>query len=102
MDASHIWIAIAVMAGVTYLIRFLPFLILRREIRNPYFRAFLRYVPYATLTAMTVPGVISDAAVPTAGAVGLLTAVIAAFFGRSLLTCAFLATVAAGLTEYLL
>ncbi|MBQ2699192.1 MAG: AzlD domain-containing protein, partial [Firmicutes bacterium] len=44
---------IAVMAGVTYLIRMLPFTLFRREITSPFFKSFLYYVPYAVLAAMT-------------------------------------------------
>ena len=40
-------IYIAVMAGVTYLIRMIPFAAFRRQIKSRFFRSFLYYVPYA-------------------------------------------------------
>ena len=49
---------LVVMAGVTYLIRALPLTLVRRQIRNRYVRSFLRYVPYAVLTAMTFPDIL--------------------------------------------
>ena len=52
---ERVWLYIAVMALVTYAIRLFPLVLLRREIRNVRFRSFLYYVPYATLTAMTLP-----------------------------------------------
>ncbi|MBO4767824.1 MAG: AzlD domain-containing protein, partial [Lachnospiraceae bacterium] len=40
---------------VTYLVRAIPFTMFRRKVKNRFFRAFLYYVPYAVLTAMTLP-----------------------------------------------
>ena len=34
-----------VMAGVTYLIRMIPFTLFRRKIRSRFFRSFLYYIP---------------------------------------------------------
>jgi len=49
---------VLVMACVTYLIRMLPLTIFRKEIKNRFAKSFLAYVPYAVLTAMTIPGVL--------------------------------------------
>ena len=51
----NIYIYIAVMALVTYAIRVLPLTLIRKEIKNPFIRSFLYYVPYACLTAMLCP-----------------------------------------------
>ena len=40
-----------VMAGVTYLIRMLPFVLCKRRIANRFVRSFLMYMPYAVLGA---------------------------------------------------
>ena len=50
---NSIFLAILVMAGVTYLIRVTPLVLIRREIKNPVIRSFLHYVPYVTLSVMT-------------------------------------------------
>ena len=42
---NNAWIYIAVMAGVTYLIRVLPLTLIRKEIKNQTIRSFLFYVP---------------------------------------------------------
>ena len=42
----NIYIYIAVMALVTYAIRVLPLTLIRKEIKNPFIRSFLYYVPY--------------------------------------------------------
>ena len=51
-------IAILVMAGITYLIRVLPLVLIRREIKNTTVRSFLHYVPYVTLSIMTFPAIL--------------------------------------------
>ena len=55
--AENIFIYIAVMALVTYLIRMLPLVIFRKKIENRFIRSFLYYIPYAVLAAMTFPAV---------------------------------------------
>lgn len=44
-----IYIYIFLMALVTYLIRVLPLTLIRKQVRNRFFRSFLYYVPYVTL-----------------------------------------------------
>ena len=53
MKVESILLAILVMAGVTYLIRVLPLVLIRREIKNKTIRSFLHYVPYFTLSLMS-------------------------------------------------
>ncbi len=53
---DNIYLYILVMAGVTYLIRVLPLTLIRRPIKSRFFRSFLYYVPYVTLSVMTFPG----------------------------------------------
>ena len=56
----NIYIYILVMAGVTYLIRALPLVLVKREITSPFIKSFLYYVPYATLAAMTFPAILES------------------------------------------
>ena len=51
------YIYIAIMAGVSYLIRTLPLTLIRKEIKSPFIRSFLYYVPYVTLAVMTFPAI---------------------------------------------
>lgn len=75
----------AVMAGVTYLVRMIPFTAFRREVRSRFVRSFLAYVPYAVLGAMTFPGILyATASIPSAAA-GTVVALVLAFCNRSLL-----------------
>lgn len=51
--------AVLLMAGITYLIRVLPLVLIRREIKNRFIRSFLYYVPFVTLSVMTFPAILS-------------------------------------------
>ncbi len=88
LSAGRLLLYIAVMAGVTYLIRMVPFTLFRKEITSPFFRSFLAYVPYAVLGAMTFPSIFyATSSFPSAVA-GTVVALGLAFFRRSLLTVA--------------
>ena len=50
----NVYIYILVMAGVTYLIRMLPLVLVKKEITSPYVKSFLYYVPYACLAAVAL------------------------------------------------
>lgn len=88
-----------VMAGVTYLIRMIPFVVFRKKIQNRFVRSFLYYIPYAVLAAMTVPAIFFSTGNVYAALVGFLTALVMAFFGRGLVTVALSACAAVYLTE---
>ena len=54
----NIYLYIFVMSFVTYCIRMLPLTLIRKEIKSPFIRSFLYYVPYVTLAVMTFPAII--------------------------------------------
>lgn len=83
-----IYAYIAVMAITTYLIRALPLAVFRKPIRSRFIRSFLRYVPYACLSAMTFPAILYAGDSVLSGAVALLVAVVLALRGRGLVTVA--------------
>ena len=73
-----IWIYILIMASVTYLVRVIPLVLIRREIKNRILRSFLYYVPYVTLSVMTVPAIIDATRTPIAGGAALVVGLILA------------------------
>lgn len=99
MEGHSIWLYIAVMAGVTYAIRVLPLVLLRKEIKQAHIRAFLYYVPYVTLTAMTIPAAITDAPTVWSGCVGVTVAILLALRGLSLVLVAAIASLSVWLIE---
>lgn len=81
---KNIWLYIFVSAGVSYLIRSTPLVLIRREIQNKTLRSFLYYVPYVTLSVMTFPAIIQATQSPIAGFLALATGAYLAWKGRSL------------------
>jgi branched-subunit amino acid transport protein len=79
---------ILVMAGVTYLVRALPFVAFRKKIKSRYIRSMLYYLPYAVLSAMVLPGVFYSTGSVITAAAGFVVAIALAFWGRSLIIVA--------------
>ncbi|MBR5365075.1 MAG: AzlD domain-containing protein [Clostridia bacterium] len=96
----NFFLALTVMAGVTYLIRMLPFAFFRKKIESRFIRSFLDYVPYAVLAAMTIPAVFSSAGGIVPSAVGAALALLLAWFDLPLIVVATAAALAAYLTGF--
>jgi len=101
-DALYLFISVAVMALVTYLIRMLPLAAFRKKIKNKFVLDFLYYVPYAVLAAMTIPSVFYSSNSILSAAAGFLVAAVLAFFERGLLTVAVCACGGVFLTELIM
>ena len=95
------WVYIAVMAAVSYAIRVLPLTLIRKPIKNQFIQSFLYYVPYACLTAMTFPAILSDAGSLAAGVAALAVAVILSYIGKSLIVVALCSSAAVLLVQLL-
>ncbi|MBO7345392.1 MAG: AzlD domain-containing protein [Clostridia bacterium] len=79
------------MAGVTYLIRMIPFAFFRKKIKSDYLNSFLYYIPYAVLSAMTFPYIFYSTENFYTALIGTVIAIVASVCKRSLLTVAILA-----------
>ncbi|MBQ8239051.1 MAG: AzlD domain-containing protein [Oscillospiraceae bacterium] len=97
-----IYIYILAMAVTTYLIRVLPLTVFRKPIRSRFLKSFLHYVPYACLTAMTFPAILTSTQSVLSGVAALIAAVILAFRGKSLLVVSVASCCAVFVTEQLL
>ena len=74
------------MCLITAVIRILPLLVLRRPIQNKFLRSFFYYVPYVTLSVMTVPAIVNATASPVAGAAALVAGIVLAWIGANMIT----------------
>ena len=97
-----VYVYIAVMAAVTYLIRFIPLALMKRQIENRFVKSFLYYVPYACLSAMTFPAVFFATGHFVSAVCGVAVALILALRNRSLLTVAAAACAAVFVAEKLI
>lgn len=91
-------IYIAVMAGVTYLVRMIPFTVFRKKIKSQFFRSFLHYIPYAVLSAMTIPAIFYSTGDMVTSVVGTVVAVVLAYLNMPLIVVALAASAAALIT----
>ena len=85
---DNILLYILIMAGVTYLIRMIPMALVKGKITSTFVRSFIYYVPYAVLSAMTIPAIFYSTASLISAIAGFAVAVIVAYFGKPLLTVA--------------
>ena len=91
-----------VMAGVTYLIRAIPFALVNKKIENRFLNSFLYYIPYTVLAAMTFPAIIYATDSIASALAGLIAAVFLAFRGKGLLIVATGACCAVFIVELLI
>ena len=99
---TELIIYLVIMAGVTYLIRMLPFVIFKKKIENRFVQSFLYYIPYAVLGAMTFPAILSSTSSTLSAAIGLAVAVACAYFELGLLPVALAACASVFVTEWII
>ncbi len=91
-----------IMAAVTYLIRMLPLVFFKKKITSTFVRSFLYYMPYTVLTVMTIPAVFYSTSSVISAAIGVLVAVVLAYFKLGLLRVAIGASAAVLITELIM
>ena len=99
---GYVLAAVGVMALVTYIPRMIPLTFMRRKITSRFVRSFLYYMPYAVLTAMTLPAILYSTSGMASALVGMGVAVILAYRDKGLLIVALGAVAAVFVTERLL
>lgn len=102
MHNPNFLLYLLVTAGVTYLVRMVPLVLVKRKIQNRFLLSFLYYIPYAVLSVMTVPAIFYATENHFSAAAGFLAALVAAYFERSLLFVAVSACSAVFLIEVFL
>ncbi len=88
METGKFIIYLVVCAGVTYLIRMLPLVLIKKKIKNRFLLSFLYYIPYAVLAVMTIPAIFSSTSSILSATAATVVALVLAYFGKSLLTVA--------------
>ena len=90
------------MTLVTYLLRMIPFVFVKKKIESKFLERFLYYVPYTVLAAMTFPAIFYSTSYTVSAAAGALVALILAYLNRGLLTVSIGATLAVCVCETIL
>ncbi|MDD6490414.1 MAG: AzlD domain-containing protein [Clostridia bacterium] len=96
----NIYIYIAIMVGVTFLIRVLPLTLIRKQIKNRFLQSFLYYVPYVTLAVMTFPAILEATQSPISAAIALVIGLVAAWFNLGLFKVAAICCAVVLITEF--
>ena len=99
MNNYVFFLYLLILAGSTYLIRVIPFVAIKNKINNRFIRSFLAYIPYAVLTAMTIPAVFYATNWWAGAAAGLIVAAIFALKEKGLTVVAIAACVAVFVVE---
>lgn len=102
MPNHSFFLYLLLMAGTTYLVRAVPFIAIRQKIENRFIRSFLYYIPYAVLTAMTIPAIFTATDFVLSAIVGMLVAIVLSYRGKGLTTVALSACVAVFICESIL
>lgn len=95
-------IYIGVMALVTYSVRVIPFTVFRKKIRSRFLKSFLYYIPYAILSAMTIPAIFYSTGNMITAAVGTVIAVVLAYLDLPLIIVALAASAGALITDLII
>ncbi len=99
---NSFWIYLLVMALVTYLVRMIPLVLVKKKIKNKFICSFLYYIPYAVLSVMTIPAIFYAVDNRISAFFGFLVAMIFAFFKKSLVTVASFACLAVFISEIII
>lgn len=79
MSNFYIYLSIFSIAIVTYLIRVIPLLLLRKPIKSRFFNSFLYYAPYVTLATLTFPSILSSTGSFYSSLAGFIVALVLSF-----------------------
>lgn len=96
---NDFFIYLLILSGSTYLIRTLPFAFFKKPIENKFVKAFLYYIPYAVLAAMTLPAIFYSTGNVASSMVGLCLGCIFAYKGKGLTLVAVVSCLGAFFTE---
>lgn len=99
---QNIYLYLIVAALTLYTIRALPMTLIRKDIKSPFVRSFLHYVPYVTLSVMTFPAILSAAGSRISAWAGFVAALLIACIDGNLFRVAIGACVVVYMMELFL
>ncbi len=102
MPDKTFFLYLLVAAGVTYLIRMLPLVLVKEKIKNRFVLSFLHYIPYAVLSVMTIPAIFYSTSYKISALIGFAVALLLAYCEKSLLKVAAFSCAAVLLSELII
>lgn len=102
MNNTPFFLYLLVMAGITYLIRIIPLVLIKKKITNRTILSFLHYIPFTVLAVMTVPAIFSSTSSVLSATCGFAVAIALALARKSLLTVAILSSLTVFVAELMI
>lgn len=102
MNNDQFFIYLMIVALSTYLIRAVPFSLIREKVTNTFIKSFLSYIPYTVLAAMTFPGALYVTGSIISALTGITVALLFAIKGKSLTIVAIMACLSALIVELIM
>ncbi len=96
------WLYLVTAAGITYLIRMIPLVLIKKKIVNKTILSFLHYIPFTVLAVMTVPAIFNSTSSVLSATCGFVVAILLSLFNKSLLTVAAVSSITVFITEWLI
>lgn len=95
------FVAVIIMALVTYIPRALPLTLFNKQIKSRFIKSFLFYVPYAVLASLTFPSIFYCTGNMISAVVGTVVALVLAYFEQSLVVVAAAAVLSIFLANFI-
>ena len=102
MNNTPFFLYLLVMAGITYLIRMILLVLIKKKITNRTVLSFLHYIPFTVLAVMTVPAIFSSTSSVLSATCGFALAIALAVKGKSLLTVAAFSSLTVFVAEWII
>lgn len=99
---NNFFMYLLVMASITYLIRMIPLVLVKKKIKNRFVLSFLYYIPYAVLSVMTLPAIFYSTSYKVSAVAGFVVAVVLSYFEKSLLRVAVFSCVTVFVAEFMI
>ena len=82
----YIIICLIIMMVITYLIRMIPLAFFKKDIKSPFLKSLLEYIPYSILGAMTFPSIFYSTSNLLFSIIGTIVALLLSLLNKTLLT----------------
>lgn len=102
MDYNKYIVYVLIMALVTFMIRMLPFVLWNKQIKNVFIKSFLFYAPYAVLSAMTLPSILSSTGNIITAVLGLGIALLLSYLEKPLVIVALCSCIVVLITQIII
>ena len=82
----YIFICLIIMMVITYLIRMIPLAFFKKDIKSPFLKSLLEYIPYSILGSMTFPSIFYSTSNLLFSIIGTIVALLLSLLNKTLLT----------------